>query len=496
MNKRSLLFLTILIEGYVVLAVELLAMRSLIPFVGSGTEVIALVISAVLLPLAIGYHRGGSCYERRYQEYKTTGGKKPLPSIRRILLQNLLTSLIILSAGLSYVIQEIFFGLQEMVGIQHHILQTSLFCLTFLVYPVYLLAQTIPLLSNFFSSEHLSHITGRMLFFSTVGSFGGSVLSTLVLMTTIGVHSTLLVTLFLLVAMIFLLTRKWYEADNAIAIIWFGLAVALNAEPVMQSLFVVADTQYSLIKVHHGTVDMETGLKNWKMISINRSTSSAYTQEGERPPYIEYIEQNLLDLPPMDSVVGKELADIEHYTTPPLRVLVIGAGGFTLGMRDIQNHYTFVDIDPAVKTASEQYFLPKPLGKNKEFYALSARAFLRQNHEQYDVIVLDLYSNIMSIPQEAVTQDFFRAVKTHLKQGGVVAANAISSPDFRDKFSVRYYNSFASVFPHCSRQIIQKFHSWNNTRKRVNALYLYFDRPDITDTTIYTDDLNPSSLDK
>jgi hypothetical protein len=38
MSKTRLFFLVILIEGYVVLACELLAIRQLIPFVGSGTE--------------------------------------------------------------------------------------------------------------------------------------------------------------------------------------------------------------------------------------------------------------------------------------------------------------------------------------------------------------------------------------------------------------------------------------------------------------------------
>jgi len=74
MNKNQLLFLTILLEGYVVLASELIAIRTLVPFVGSGTEVIAIVISAVLLPLAVGYHIGGQRFqaEKRKNKGKVT----------------------------------------------------------------------------------------------------------------------------------------------------------------------------------------------------------------------------------------------------------------------------------------------------------------------------------------------------------------------------------------------------------------------------------------
>lgn len=75
MNKTQLLFLVILIEGYVVLATELLAIRTLIPFIGSGTETISIIISAVLLPLAFGYHVGGNAFKKTYAKAKVKNKK-------------------------------------------------------------------------------------------------------------------------------------------------------------------------------------------------------------------------------------------------------------------------------------------------------------------------------------------------------------------------------------------------------------------------------------
>ena len=54
-----ILLAAIALEGYVVLAVELLAIRQLTPYVGNAIDTVAIVIAAVLLPLAFGYEAGG-----------------------------------------------------------------------------------------------------------------------------------------------------------------------------------------------------------------------------------------------------------------------------------------------------------------------------------------------------------------------------------------------------------------------------------------------------
>lgn len=156
-RRALLLFFVILLEGYVVLASELLAIRLLVPFVGSGVEVVAIIISAVLLPLAVGYHRGGRALTRA----RAAG---QLPSVRRFLLRNVLSAQIVLTLGLSYLFLELFFGTLQAIGLDSLIGQTVLYALMFLVMPVYLLGQTVPLISHYFAKQHLSEMTGRMLF--------------------------------------------------------------------------------------------------------------------------------------------------------------------------------------------------------------------------------------------------------------------------------------------------------------------------------------------
>jgi hypothetical protein len=467
MTKAHLLFLVILIEGYVVLACELLAIRELIPFVGSGTDVISIIISAVLLPLAVGYHAGGHV-------------RRGTRSIRHILLKNILWALAIFAIGLSYPLMEIFFTLLTQMHITHRLAQTAIYVSLFLVVPVFLLGQTVPLISNYFSRRRLSEITGKMLFFSTAGSFLGSVFSTLVLMTFFGVHITVILTLGLLTLLCFLLARKRKPREFA-ALIFVAVLVLNNGEAMRG---IVSNNAYNTISVR--LLPNDEG----RILNINRSNSSKISEDLDKMfPYIAYIEQ--VFIAPLSA----------SGTTHD--ILVIGAGGFTIGLNDTTNHYTYVDIDPDLKRVAEAHFLPKLLTPNKQFVAASARAFVHNDKQHYDFIVIDVFTNIFSIPMEATSREFLLDVKNLLKPDSILIANVIGTAAMRDKFSARYNNTFASVFPSYTRQIIGNFMPWPGFTSKINGgidlnnlLYIYFNTAEANDRTVYTDDKNTYSLDR
>ncbi len=480
MSKRQLLFYIILVEGYTVLAAELLAIRGLVPFVGSGTEVVALVISAVLLPLAVGYHHGGQAYATAFRRARRRGQRRP--TVRGLLLKNVLTALPVLALGLSYLFMEFFFGMLIRLGVLNPLLHTALYGLCFLVWPVFLLGQTLPLVSHYFSKEALSRVTGTMLFFSTTGSFLGSVFSTLVLMSTLGVHTTATLTLLLLASLVPLLARQRFGMEWVLAVLWLSMAWTLNHASVMERLHIVSNNAYNIVRVKEtpGSVQLD----------INRSASSLLSADRTQMfPYIRYINRLFID--PL----------VHAY--PARNILVIGSGGFTVGIDDPTNQYTFVDIDPALQSIAETHVLKAPLPPTKQFVASSARAFLKRNTTRYDLIVIDVYTNVVSIPMECTSQEFLAEVKRHLAPGGAVVANIVGSPTFADRFTIRYTNTFASVFPKFSRQLINDFNPWVDEKPSVysrnqliNMLYIYTDRPGLEDATVYTDDQNTYSLDR
>lgn len=54
-----LLYLIILLEGFVTISLEILTVRQLTPVMGSSVIVTSLIIGIFLLFLALGYRRGG-----------------------------------------------------------------------------------------------------------------------------------------------------------------------------------------------------------------------------------------------------------------------------------------------------------------------------------------------------------------------------------------------------------------------------------------------------
>ncbi len=468
MNKTLLLFIVIIIEGYAVLATELLAIRQIIPYVGSGTDIVSIIIAAVLMPLAVGYYYGG-----RYRPFKVKG---KLVTVRRKLIRNILIAATILLPGLSYFTIQVFFITLLSEGIGNRILMTTLYALIFLVTPVFLLGQTVPLVSNFFSSQKLSRITGKMLFCSTTGSFLGAIVSTLVLMTYAGVSNTVNAVFLLLAFLVFILSKSKLSEQIIYMAGLTAVAVFLNSPFVLKPFHIVQDNAYNTTSV----VEDEKGLH----LIQNNNDSSLIGPNGEHHPYVEFVERHYIDPTFNDKVA-------------PKKILVVGAAGFTFGIKDLKNDYTYVDIDKDIRKTAEQYFLKQKLGPNKRFVGEDIRSFLTREPQKYDLIFLDAFLGNLTLPEQLATREFFLQVRNALKPDGIMVANFIASPSFRGTFSQNIDNTLRSVFPHLGRQVIQPdFDGWATDEAAAsNLIYSWRNNP-AESSKVYTDDKNQVSLDK
>lgn len=474
-TQKSLiaLFAVIILEGYVVLSSELLAIRLTIPFVGNGTDTVSVIIAAVLMPLAFGYHSGGR-FKPGYHRILFTGPY--YMGVREKLISNMLIALGFLLFGLSYGFLTSLFETLLHWGLTHRVGLTALYAALFIATPVYLLGQTIPLTCNFFSRDRLSRITGRILFFSTTGSFLGAVFSTLVLMPHIGVHYTAAVNFVIIGLLITLLSRNMFSTRTALVWALVIAGVMSNSTHSMREMSIVEDNQYNTISI--------LNYEDQRHMLINNNASSMYSEQGRKHPYIEFIEEQAI-LPASNSDDKKD-------------ILVIGSGAFTLGADDDFNNYDFVDIDKSLKDISEKYILKKPIGDNRHFITMPARAYLTSTDKHYDVIVLDAYHGALSLPEHLTTVEFFRQVKDHLKERGKVLANMAVAPNFINTYSRNIDNTFRAVFPHYSRHAVQgDYMLWNNQENMMsNVIYIYSHYPDEDSTTIYTDDKNRAFLDR
>jgi spermidine synthase len=254
----------------------------------------------------------------------------------------------------------------------------------------------------------------------------------------------------------------------------FGLLV--NNTPLMERLDIVENNKYNTIMVKEHF--------DQRHLLINNNNSSMMAKDGRRHDYIEFMEYVAIT-PIMDA-------------TPPKNILVIGAGGFTIGHTDRNSLYDFVDIDESLLEISEKYILKEKLSDNKTFHPIPARSFLTQTTKKYDVMILDAYLGDTTIPEHLATQDFFAQVKDTLAPHGVVVANFVQAGNFGNTLSRNLDNTFRSVFKNVSRHVIGGKHAlWGDINcNHINAIYLYKDHPDAKPGVIYTDNKNTLFRDK
>jgi spermidine synthase len=463
------LFAVILLEGYVVLSSELIAMRLTLPFIGSGTDTVSIIIAAVLMPLAFGYQSGG-----RFKPHIRNG---KYFGVRDKLISNMIISSVILLFGLSYYSLNIFFLMLMEAGVTHRLLLVTIYSAIFLVTPVYLLGQTIPLCSNYFSKARLARITGSILFFSTMGSFLGAVFSTLVLMALIGVHYTAALNFVILFLLVALLSPKKQREKIVFSFGVMMVAIFMNSGDMMRALNIVENNQYNTIAIY----EMHNGNRH---LIMNNSDSSMFNDNRRKHDYVEFIERVTINALPIDA--------------PPKNVLVVGAGAFTYGVDDEHNLYDYLDMDGSLLRIAEDYILKEPLKENKTFHPVEARAYLASAQKKYDIIFLDAYFGDRTIPEYLVTKEFFEQIRAALNPGGVVVANFIVSPNFQSVFSQKVDNTFRLVFPHVNRMSInEEYKLWDNDHANLaNVIYLYRDVADHNTRGIYTDNKNTIFYDK
>lgn len=187
--------------------------------------------------------------------------------------------------------------------------------------------------------------TGRIMAVDTVGSVLGSILTTLVLMPFVGVNHTVM-----LIAAAALLTA-WLLGSRQIVLMLFIMlaAFSLNRDRLLFEVYhIVENNAVSTISVE----EADDGRS--KIMMMNGGGASKVSEDPEfRFGYVRFVEDNFISRLPQ--------------TGTPKKILIIGAGGFTMGLNDDFNRYTYVDVDASLKDVSEKHFLPEKLGDNKKF---------------------------------------------------------------------------------------------------------------------------------
>lgn len=454
--KYWLVFL-IFLNGYVSLSLELVVLRQLSFYVGSSAVITSIIMGTFLGFMSLGYFLGSS------EKIKSK-------NIRNILCVSFLLIALIAFASSSFPLVTEYFSWLYSGGFTSSVIQTFLYSFTFLSIGPFLFGFNTTLLSRCLHRYNTNY-TGNIMAWDTIGSVMGSLLTTLILMPFIGVNYTVILVVVLSLFAAVITRPKW---------IVFLLAAII----LVPSIFVnTNDYQYRkygiLVNNANSTISV-SDYGDLKILYMNSLPMSVYSKQSNKmAEYIDYINENFIYNMPHDKV---------------RKILVLGAGGFTAGLNDTFNEYTFVDIEHTLKDVVEEYFLDKPLTSNKKFIVQDASQYLKNTTESYDLIILDVYSNSFQIPEGLITAEFMERIKSRIAPNGIIIMNMIVSQSFQDKYSQVFDNTFHAVFKNnTQRQVIGTNNPWTG-QDIANVLYVYYNHEN--DGRIYTINKTPVIYDR
>jgi predicted membrane-bound spermidine synthase len=444
---RGFLLFLIFLNGYVSLSMELVVMRQLSFYVGSSAVVSSIIIGIFLGAMSLGYFRGSA-------------RKITRAGVRRTVAASFLVIAIMTICATSFSAITLYFQTMYSARIFSGVSQTFIYSLAFLSVAPFLFGLNTALLSRYLH-RHNRDYTGNIMAWDTIGSVLGSLATTLILMPIMGVNWTIILIVALALLGMFIARPRAVTAVLAVAVLI--PAVWINSDGWLRRRHgIIVNNANSTISV------MDT--HDFRALFMNNVAMSHYDKNAKNfAQYINYINYNFLYNMPHDRV---------------REVLILGAGGFTAGLDDHFHNYTFIDIEPTLRKVSEKHFLPEPLGPNKKFVVADASQFLKNTDKKYDVILLDVYSNSYSVPEDFITLEFMQRLRARVADGGVILMNVICSPNFSDTFTRVFDNTFHRAFPHnTGRQIIGYSDAWGDNTM-TNVVYIFYNHGD--EERIYT----------
>ena len=406
----------LLVEGYCSLAVEMIALRVLVPVAGQSVGVTSIVVTAFLAALALGYRAGGRCPGE----------------VREKAAWNLAAAAAWSAFWLSR------FGVAlafDATGFLPPTAQVGVYALVGVAPAAYLLAETVVLLVGCRSEADAGGKAGGAFSASTLGNVAGGLLTALVVMQHLGVAAALALVSALLL----------FAALGARDRLDWRLWVAGTAAAVACGANLVAERDGYALATAHADYAVYADADGARFLRVNGQNASR-EDGGVGHPYIEWIE---------DAVYGG------LPEGRAARVLVVGAGGFTFGRGrpDRLAEIVYVDVDDRLDEVAAAFLGARP--PSGSYVAMDGRAYLVRHAEAFDAIVLDAYADRTAMPAHLATREFFALVRSRLADGGVLYMNLIVPPR-PERLAARVDRTLRSVFAWCAAAAVGDASGWHN----------------------------------
>jgi len=464
-----LVYLLSFLEWFTTLSIEIIAIRKFTPIVGSNSISTSIILWVILLALSYGY----------YIWWKNSKNKTSAEIKNKIIFNLAISSAYYL-----------FFTFIFDTLILSNILNStwnyfiaiilSSFILFFI--PIFLASQTIPLLSELLKWDNTWEKIWKLLFFSTIGSFLWSVVTSTVLFANIWVEKSATLNSLILsgLAIILIFTNyKKIKISYIIAVIVFLLSIILLTTKEILNNNII----YKKANSYHNIIVANIDEKRRVLFQ-----NSGYASGIDLNTWNSFFKYNI--------EIKKHLVENKYEN-----IAIIWAAGFTLPNEmaefDFVKKIDVIDIDWSLKDISEKYFLEKKLSNKINFINEPSRYFLQNtinNNKKYDAIIIDIY-HWDSLPPQTLTLEFFQNLKIVSDN---IYINMITDNKLESDFSKKLLNTmelwFWEIYYKDVNQYLQENAKTNFVMTNIN-LEWYEKYMKENNFWIYTDDKHSIEID-
>lgn len=401
LKNKIFLYLTEFFAGMSVMAVELGASRLLAPYFSSSQIVWTIIIGTIMIAMALGNIYGGKSADKSPNPDKLYG---------RILIAAVWIALIPVAG--KYIVLGISALLIFTVNNNFLIIAAFCACMVIFVFPLFLLGTVTPSLAKYSvnSLDDSGRTVGTLGAFNTIGSIIGTFVPTFVTIPAVGTSITFLIfagILIVLSVIYFVSSRVGYKIVIISGVIFVSCCVFGHGDSFafwQKDLTYEGESIYNYLQVSED--DKQVSLSTNVLFGVQSVYMKDDTLTGL---YYDYAMAAPLMVP--------------DKNPDSMEVLILGMGTGTyatqcrkyFGDMNIEG----VEIDEKITKLSRKYFaLPDDI--NVTTY--DGRAFLNASDRKYDVIMVDAYQDI-TIPFQMSSVEFFRLVKSHLNENGVMVVN-------------------------------------------------------------------------
>lgn len=401
LKNKIFLYLTEFFAGMSVMAVELGASRLLAPYFSSSQIVWTIIIGTIMIAMALGNIYGGKSADKSPNPDKLYG---------RILIAAVWIALIPVAG--KYIVLGISALLIFTVNNNFIIIAAFCACMVIFVFPLFLLGTVTPSLAKYSVSslDDSGRTVGTLGAFNTIGSIIGTFVPTFVTIPAVGTSITFLIfagILIVLSVIYFVSSRVGYKKIIISGVIFVSCCVFGHGDSFafwQKDLTYEGESIYNYLQVSED--DKQVSLSTNVLFGVQSVYMKDDTLTGL---YYDYAMAAPLMVP--------------DKNPDSMEVLILGMGTGTyatqcrkyFGDMNIEG----VEIDEKITKLSRKYFaLPDDI--NVTTY--DGRAFLNASDRKYDVIMVDAYQDI-TIPFQMSSVEFFRLVKSHLNENGVMVVN-------------------------------------------------------------------------